>query len=710
MSALDNVIWAVWIFGEVQVIDEKLRERVLRTAAGGDRASFLEHATPSPVTLARKPVHIVESGRAARRLLEDLRLMPVSFVGLHVVYEVQHPTGSCIGWQDVDGQPVIAIALAPVVRRGGHLVSVRYLVDVRRHDVHQALQEVFTLSVPFVVHGYKQAYFGLSQLGVRWPRRWFCTWLASRLLNLGRHHARYEAGPGGGDDLDFMAQRTAIERREASVSLPTLASKYGVACPLPPGAEAGGSGTARGGRFTEPQAAVMAAPAHLVAGLYLSIRNDLVEQGLDHHHEQVEAPGALALAEIELRGVQVDRSKLEMAHRAATQAVATYEERMERLGFARKDGGAIALGHKELARVLKERGCLELFRDHDSRSGYSFDDKRLDQFRQADEVVDLLHRHRRYAKIANDKFFQGEYLDWQERVHPRIDPLGSCSGRPSMSQPNLIGIGRVMRPVVVPDEEGLCLVELDYISQDLLIAGAHFGCGQLLEDCTDRDPYCLWVRKFWKNRLSPGEDLLDDRELKARRGDLRDSMKVPALALLYGIEIGTLSVILGVSIKEAGQLRDLFFNRYPELRSWKSRAASQLCARGYVETVTGMRRFRKSTGRLSSWERRWAFNTPIQGGGACALKILLPRLADYLIPRGGRVVLPIHDAVLIQMPRRRMVKLAEGARQIMIDSIRSLYPSTRPGVSMIFDGTHCWCKDGIHDSVEQFLEDPFFTL
>ena len=73
-------------------------------------------------------------------------------------------------------------------------------------------------------------------------------------------------------------------------------------------------------------------------------------------------------------------------------------------------------------------------------------------------------------------------------------------------------------------------------------------------------------------------------------------------------------------------------------------------------------------------------------------------------------MLPIFDAVLIQFPLSRQEELVNGAREIMIDAMRFLYPNTRPRVSINASAPHCWNKDGLHDSIDRFLEDPFFSL
>ena len=187
-------------------------------------------------------------------------------------------------------------------------------------------------------------------------------------------------------------------------------------------------------------------------------------------------------------------------------------------------------------------------------------------------------------------------------------------------------------------------------------------------------------------------------------------MKLLTLAMLYGMAPKTIAALLKVTESRALCIKGDFFSRYWQLKEGKEQAVRQLRDRGFAETTTGMKRFRGRRGRLNAWEERWAFNTCIQGGGAAVLKILLPRLSAYLEPRGGRVVLPIYDAILIQFPLDRQAELVSGAKKIMIEAMRSLYPRTRPRVSINDSAPWCWNTSGVHDSVARFFEDPDFRL
>ena len=696
------------------MFDSRLKD-MLTKRRGHSPVEHLSSRSGAPTrVVVHGRVHVIDSAEKARQMVSEIGDMGASFVGLHVEFTEPFSEDQEEVLEDFTQLAPLAVGLVPMTLDGGKLVAVRYAVDVRQPGVLDGLERVLQMPLMFVTHFFRVGYQGFHGMGLPWPGSWFCTGLGARLLYLGRYHARYEAWYGADDMAEMNADRLAKARRKEASTLAHLLNHSGAVSPPLLHRKTRLHRVLIGRKtFTAQDAAYIVAPAHAAAALYLPLRHDLKRNQLDHHHDHVELPAALEFVKIEHRGVKIDRGKLDLACQAAESAVKEYEHRLAGFGFHWKTTGSgreLVLGHTGIRRVLGRRGHLHLFKDSRTRGGFSFSEAKLEQYRHVDEAVDLLYRHSKYSTIAQDRFFHGDHIGLDGRVRPWIDPLGAASGRPSFSKPNLVGIGRIMRPVVVPDGPEYGLAELDYDAQELFIAAAHYGATQLLEDCNAGDLYCRMMRWLCRSEINAGYRDLSDGELKQKYPELRDRMKLLTLAMLYGMTLSTIAALLKVTERRARSIREEFFSRYWRLRDGMEQAERQLRDRGYIETVTGMKRFRGRKGPLSAWEKRWAFNTPIQGGGACILKLLLPRLAAFLEPRGGRVMLPIFDAALIQFPLDRQEELVNGAMKIMIATMRSLYPHSKPRVSVNVKAPWCWNKNGCHDSVERFLEDPDFRL
>jgi len=115
---------------------------------------------------------------------------------------------------------------------------------------------------------------------------------------------------------------------------------------------------------------------------------------------------------------------------------------------------------------------------------------------------------------------------------------------------------------------------------------------------------------------------------------------------------------LSVNLHKARALIDRFWGGFPALADYRERCIRELEARGYAAIPGGLRRYRDGSGPLTASERRWAFNTPIQGGAAHAFKLGCNRLRPALESAGGRLVLTLHDAVVLEAPPDRLEDLA----------------------------------------------------
>lgn len=599
----------------------------------------------------------------------------------------------------------IAVGVVALIRDGDRFSPLRYAVDLRRPEVLGGVAKLLGHTTTFVAHRFKKEYFVLHALGLPWPGNFVCTHLAAKLLNLGRFDRRYQGYGGADRDDDVAADRLAAEAERSAASLPSLSRDFGVLWPaLGPEERLRARLGARDARqdLDQELGAYVVAEALVAAAVHPHLRNALIGAGLADHFENIELPGAIVLAEIERQGVTIDSAKLALARQAADSAVRALEKQLKQFGFP--DARAVE-SHADRIRVLDGLGLLQLFKVGPT---YSFSDDALKAHRGRHLAIKLLHLHGKYRQIVNNPLFAGELVSADGRVRPRIEPLGAATGRPTFHRPNLVGIGRVFRPIVVPDAPGYGLAELDYSAQEVFIAGSHFGDALLVRDCNEGDPYWRLVRSLCSAELDPGDEDLPDGALATRHADLRDRMKLLMLGVLYGAGDETIASQARTTPAGARQLRNDLLRRYPQLAQGMRESRNQLQESGYTSTVTGLKRYRGAAGPLMRWEQRWAVNAPIQGGGACVLKLLLPRLHEMLVQLGGRIVLPVYDAVVVQYPLAEKRMALDGAHAIMIDAMRELYPDLRPRVDVNDLDPSCWNKKGRGDSIERFAADPMF--
>lgn len=166
--------------------------------------------------------------------------------------------------------------------------------------------------------------------------------------------------------------------------------------------------------------------------------------------------------------------------------------------------------------------------------------------------------------------------------------------------------------------------------------------------------------------------------------DRRPLAKRMFLAFSYGMTTERIaSVVVGSNASEADHEAcrltvQSFFDTFPGLSQFRTRMEAQLEDQGFVASAFGNRRNRSNTGALTRKERRWAVNQPIQGTASLIFKEALIALAERFGP--DSILLPMHDAVLMQFDLPDYESNAAVAAQIMAEVFERRCPTVVPRV------------------------------
>jgi DNA polymerase-1 len=132
---------------------------------------------------------------------------------------------------------------------------------------------------------------------------------------------------------------------------------------------------------------------------------------------------------------------------------------------------------------------------------------------------------------------------------------------------------------------------------------------------------------------------------------------------------------------EAKQYHGQFFSAYPNLRRWHEAARDSSSGLTYGTTVFGRRRWADPEDRADhrDWNRfQLATNFEVQGAGADALKIALEKIGRQFANTPTRILLPLHDAVLIQTPEGEAETVADTVTQAMREAFAEILGPTFP--------------------------------
>ena len=358
----------------------------------------------------------------------------------------------------------------------------------------------------------------------------------------------------------------------------------------------------------------------------------------------IELPTLVALADMELAGVAVSHDKLsgfsgELGARAEGLAQEAYAA----------IGREVNLGSpKQLQEVLFEE--LQLPKTRKTKTGYTTDAAALADLQEKAHhpFLDLLLQHREATKLKQIIDGLDAAIGADGRVRTTYVQTGSQTGRLSSTDPNLQNIpvrteeSRRIRAAFEVGAEHEALLTADYSQIEMRIMAHLSGDPGLIE------------------AFNSGEDLhrfVGARVFGVEPEDVTPAMRTKVKAMSYGLVYGLsafgLSKQLRIEQSEAKSLMLEYFARFGAVRDYLRSSVEQARVDGYTETIFGRRRpfpdLTSPNRQLRENAERAALNAPIQGSAADIMKIALFRIHDDLRDMGSRVLLQIHDELVVEV-------------------------------------------------------------
>lgn len=410
------------------------------------------------------------------------------------------------------------------------------------------------------------------------------------------------------------------------------------------------------------------ADADMTLRLVGSLTQDLRERHQWELFTEIEMPLISILARMEMTGVRLDTDYLqEMSSELEGEQQAIERRIYELVGHELNLNSP-----KQLSEVLFDELGLSKQGIRRTTYGYSTAADALALLRGKDEhpIIELILYHRQISKLISTYVNALPALvnPRTGRVHTSYNQTGTVTGRLSSSNPNLQNIpirteqGRQIRKGFVA-EEGWLFVAADYSQIELRVL-AHVSQDKELLDAFYRD------QDVHARTAAAVYGIPIDQVTSQQRG----IAKTVNFGLIYGQSAYGLSQQTDLDFDEAERFIDTYFKRYPGVKAWLDKTRKLAYAQGYVETLMGRRRYfpeLQSTQRALSGQRaaaeRQAINAPIQGTAADILKIAMIRLAQQLGEGGfqARMVLQVHDEIVLEVPRPELAQIVDLAREIM---------------------------------------------
>jgi DNA polymerase-1 len=405
---------------------------------------------------------------------------------------------------------------------------------------------------------------------------------------------------------------------------------------------------------------------HRLAG---PLRARLRERGSEELYDRIELPLTAVLASMEDAGVKIDTYRM-------GEITARLADRVEELEASAYElaGEEFMLGStQQLARILFEK--LQLTPGRKGKTGYSTDTRVLRSIRSDHAIVEVVEEWRELTKLLNTYLGPLPTLLGDDgRLHTHFNQAVAATGRLSTSNPNLQAIpirtelGREIRSAFV-GEAGHRLVSADYSQVELRIL-AHVSGEPRLRDAFERGEDI--------HTATAAEVLGKDPATLTK--DERNVAKMVNFGIIYGISAFGLSENLEIPREEAQAYIDTYLARFPMVQDFIERTIEQAGRDGYVTTLFGRRRpvpeIRASNRQTRALGERLAVNSVMQGTAADIIKVAMVNIHRRLRDegRGARLVLQVHDELLVEAPDAEVSTVKELVREEMCNA----YPLDPP--------------------------------
>ena len=574
--------------------------------------------------------------------------------------------------------------------------TIRFVFDLRGPDLVKWVDELLRVPTLFVAHNLKAELFTLWSLGLK-PvlHQTYDTYVAAKLLSLGYQKQKIDIASNWFDET----QEDEDPYYVGTASLAGQCKIYNINHPF--------IGTKdllaksfldhpQDKPFSSDQIEYSMADADTTLQLYLAQQRDIIANNLGSALYTVEFPFVETNARMEWEGVLIDQDRLIKLRYGLGKATDHHLKRLNQVGLKNPNSSPQCI--KWLTRLgFKDK---ILYKEKPSSR-----DEVLERIESLHENIPDLRRYRKYKKMSADILFNPDVVGADGRVHPNHRHLGAVSTRSTCSQPNIVGITKTFRPVVVAPE-GRALIELDYAQIEVGICAAVYRDPKLIEAFNSGDVYARVAQEFYHNELTDKERNYSPAEFKMNCSERRNKMKIFVLAVLYNMQPQGISDQFGIPLTEAKAKREEFLNCYPSLRDHSKQSVINGRLKGYANIVGGIRR--QVSNDYSGTNQ--LINTPVQGAAAVTFRHAANLLDAHFRGTSTKLVLPIHDAVLFECDKDDVEIVGGEAAQIMIDAVRFYYPELQPRVDINDSDPSCWNKDGRSDSLQEFMENPGFKL
>ncbi|RAX58596.1 DNA polymerase I [Helicobacter monodelphidis] len=403
--------------------------------------------------------------------------------------------------------------------------------------------------------------------------------------------------------------------------------------------------------------------------LYEQLLAEVQKQGLGFLLEiakDVEYPFICVLQKIEEVGIKINVAFFEQLKEEINVRILNLSEEIYRIAQCNFNLNS----HIQLGGVLFDKLKLPILKKTKTSVG-STDETVLATLLDAHPIIKPILEYRELYKLQSTYIQPFLDIASQEsdcRIHTSFLQTGTTTGRLSSRNPNLQNIpvrtdlGRRIREGFIA-KEGYALMSLDYSQIELRLL-AHFSKDKTMIDAflNGADIHYETAKMIFTESLAM---------------EKRQVAKSINFGLIYGMGARKLSETLKISLKEARNYIQYYFDSFPTVKSFLNDSQELIMQCGYSQTLLGRRRifdFKNATPFQTSAYLREAINTIFQGSAADLIKLAMLQIDTCFKETELKMLLQIHDELVFEVREDLVDSISKEVAHMM----ENIYPLNVP--------------------------------
>jgi DNA polymerase-1 len=390
--------------------------------------------------------------------------------------------------------------------------------------------------------------------------------------------------------------------------------------------------------------------------------------------DEIEIPLVPVLADMEKEGIRLDVEFLKSMSVDMQKEIDAFEQQIyetagEKFNLA---------SPKQLGDILFDKLKIGGNKQKKTKTGqYATGEEVLSYLANEHQIVRDILEWRQMVKL------QSTYIDALPnqvdkktgRVHTDYMQTVAATGRLSSTNPNLQNIpirtekGRLIRKAFIARDENYTLLSADYSQIELRIIAALCGEENMIKAFQNNED-------IHKSTAAKVFNVPLDEVTKEQRSHA----KTVNFGIIYGVSAFGLSNQTNLSRKESAELIEAYYQTYPKLKSFMTSQVDFARENGYVETISGRRRYLKDINSANAIVRggaeRNAVNAPIQGSAADIIKIAMINIHKKLTSEHwkSKMLLQVHDELVFDVHNSELEKIQPMIKHEMENAFKMAVP------------------------------------